>query len=193
MRRNKGLTILEIMVVAAIIAVLAAITSPALVRSRASAYKSSASTAMHQIYVAARMYADDENGMLPITQTTVEVAASRREGSAALPPHTIPMALHSYGVTLELCRSKLDPGPDELTRKYPDLIDSWQSYLMDNYVPGVLKMPFDSAPIPASISFLSPSNEWPALKLKEPCVYYDGHEASPGTRGCLSSLPDNTL
>src|SRR5204862_5509483 len=60
--RAPGFTLVEMLVVVAVIAILAALLLPALARSRASAQRIKCVSNLHQLGLAARMYWDDSGG-----------------------------------------------------------------------------------------------------------------------------------
>ena len=65
MRTRKGFTLVELLVVIGIIALLAAILFPVFQKAMKYAHKASCTNKMHQICVAAKMYASDCDGKGP--------------------------------------------------------------------------------------------------------------------------------
>jgi prepilin-type N-terminal cleavage/methylation domain-containing protein/prepilin-type processing-associated H-X9-DG protein len=66
MRRNRGFTLIELLVVIAIIAILAAILFPVFARAREAARKATCLSNLKQIALAALMYAQDYDEVLPV-------------------------------------------------------------------------------------------------------------------------------
>ena len=81
MRRNRGFTLIELLVVIAIIAILAAILFPVFARAREAARKATCISNAKQIALAAIMYAQDYDEVLPAACST-----SDRVTSHALDP-----------------------------------------------------------------------------------------------------------
>jgi prepilin-type N-terminal cleavage/methylation domain-containing protein/prepilin-type processing-associated H-X9-DG protein len=65
-RRRKGFTLIELLVVIAIIGILAAMLLPALSKARRTAQRASCLTNIKQISLACMMYADENDGQLPV-------------------------------------------------------------------------------------------------------------------------------
>jgi len=70
MRRNRGFTLIELLVVIAIIAILAAILFPVFARAREAARKATCLSNLKQIALAALMYAQDYDEVLPAASCT---------------------------------------------------------------------------------------------------------------------------
>jgi len=64
--RENASTLLELLVVSAIIGILAALLLPALNKASASAKRASCLNNLRQINLAVRQYADDHNSLLPM-------------------------------------------------------------------------------------------------------------------------------
>jgi prepilin-type N-terminal cleavage/methylation domain-containing protein/prepilin-type processing-associated H-X9-DG protein len=64
-KRKFGFTLIELLVVIAIIAILAAMLLPALAAAKHKAWKASCTSNLHQIGLAMRMFADDNNELYP--------------------------------------------------------------------------------------------------------------------------------
>jgi prepilin-type N-terminal cleavage/methylation domain-containing protein/prepilin-type processing-associated H-X9-DG protein len=65
-RRQRGFTLIELLVVIGVLLVLAGILLPVLASARAKARETDCRTKLHQITLALRMYADDNNSGLPL-------------------------------------------------------------------------------------------------------------------------------
>ena len=70
MRKDRGFTLIELLVVIAIIAILAAILFPVFARAREAARKATCMSNLKQIALAAIMYAQDYDEVLPIACAT---------------------------------------------------------------------------------------------------------------------------
>ena len=60
-RRASGFTLIEVLVVVAILAVLAALLFPVLARAKAASLRASCTSNMHQVLIAIRLYADEND------------------------------------------------------------------------------------------------------------------------------------
>ena len=65
MKRKSAFTLIELLVVIAIIAILAAMLLPALSAAKQKAWKTSCISNLHQIYLAAKMFADENTDQYP--------------------------------------------------------------------------------------------------------------------------------
>lgn len=71
MKKRKGFTLVEIMIVVAIIALLAAIAIPNLLTARRSANDAAAKSELHTLSTAFENYAIDNDGSYPTTQSDI--------------------------------------------------------------------------------------------------------------------------
>ena len=67
LRHSRAFTLIELLVVIAIIAILAAMLLPALARSKARAKTAQCKSNLHQISMAMKLYADESEGLYPIS------------------------------------------------------------------------------------------------------------------------------
>ncbi len=77
MRTSRGFTLIEVLVVIAIIAILVAVLFPVFSRARGSARKASCVTRMSQLYKAAKMYSDDHDRAIVPARTQVPSSGTR--------------------------------------------------------------------------------------------------------------------
>jgi prepilin-type N-terminal cleavage/methylation domain-containing protein/prepilin-type processing-associated H-X9-DG protein len=84
MRRNRGFTLIELLVVIAIIAILAAILFPVFARAREAARKATCLSNLKQIALAAIMYAQDYDEVLPVANFSAAHQSSHPVNPAAL-------------------------------------------------------------------------------------------------------------
>lgn len=96
--RSRGFTVIEIMVVIAVISLLSALTLAAFSLTRDNARRATCSSNLKQLYAASAMYAGDNNGLLPRYTTASNVTTRRDSGEATLPneAHRLIEALAPY-------------------------------------------------------------------------------------------------
>ena len=145
MRRNRGFTLIELLVVIAIIAILAAILFPVFARAREAARKATCISNLKQIALAAIMYAQDYDEVLPAANCsaahqsshTVDPAARYDNDavSSAAELWLLPDLLRPYVKSLDLfvCPT--------LMRRQPEWFGLYTSVrpTTDPFIPGVLK------------------------------------------------------
>ena len=84
MRRTRGFTLIELLVVIAIIAILAAILFPVFARAREAARKATCLSNLKQIALAAIMYAQDYDEVLPTASSSGSCCSAHPIAPAAL-------------------------------------------------------------------------------------------------------------
>jgi prepilin-type N-terminal cleavage/methylation domain-containing protein/prepilin-type processing-associated H-X9-DG protein len=72
--RHRGFTLVELLVVSAVVSVIAALLLPALIAARAAPKSSVCISNLKQLYAACAMYASDYNGYLPPYQNQIGVS-----------------------------------------------------------------------------------------------------------------------
>jgi prepilin-type N-terminal cleavage/methylation domain-containing protein len=77
--KNKGFTLLELLVVIAVIAMLVAIVMPALARAKEQGREIYCQNNLHQMYVAAMVYTENHKGSFPIAYYTVKKTGERTD------------------------------------------------------------------------------------------------------------------
>ncbi len=103
--RSVGFTLLELMVVIAIIAILAALLFPVFLRARERGNVGKAITELHQIGVALQLYADDNDGAFPPARTFCAGAMGQIDDYNELPPE-----LHRMGYLPKRLNDPFNPG-----------------------------------------------------------------------------------
>lgn len=109
-RESRGFTLVELLVVVAIIAVLAGMAFPVLSHSRSRAYRAQCLSNTRQIGVAFSAYTDDWEGAFPAAWN--EWNTPRYADSGPYPMHSpgVVETLAPYGATPELWRCPSDTG-----------------------------------------------------------------------------------
>ena len=133
---RTGFTLVEILVVAAIIAVLSAIIGDALYAAKAAARKSACAFNLRQMSVGIGMYLVDYDGGFPVTKghTTVYPQYDDADGSIELPDYGSPLDhLGQDNVGIADCPGDADPGAT-LCANVPHANPGTQSYLFNGYL-----------------------------------------------------------
>jgi len=120
-RKNKGFTLIELLVVIAIVALLMAILLPALNRAREQGKRAVCFNNLRQLTAAWQMYAEDNDGKIPCSDTWYAWSASPVKGpcwfewphlwnTATLPSDGSKLSPHSYttGIIPATSRTKAD-------------------------------------------------------------------------------------
>ncbi len=124
MNRRGGFTLIELLVVIAIIAILAAMLLPSLAKAKETGRRISCVNNIRQLGLAARMFADDNDGRYPPRQT----------------PYWMTRLQPNYvDLRLLICASDKDlPGKQASTNNNPDLaprsyiINGWNDWFEEN-------------------------------------------------------------
>ena len=96
-RRWKGFTLVELTIVIAVIAVLAAIAIPRFMRSSTKTKQSEAQVILKQIYTLQRAYRQEKDTYYPSDGSTIVVQPGGTFGSLGV--ELMPSAYYSYSVT----------------------------------------------------------------------------------------------
>ncbi|MBM3475497.1 MAG: type II secretion system protein [Armatimonadetes bacterium] len=96
---RRAFTLIEVLVVLAIIAILASILFPVLSRARGKARQAACSSNMRQVGMALGMYADDQDGLLPPASTKIP-------GGHFVNPWHGQMDIVWWDLTLPYCRNE---------------------------------------------------------------------------------------
>jgi prepilin-type N-terminal cleavage/methylation domain-containing protein len=130
--RPRGFTLIELMTVIAIIAVLAAILFPLASSVREQARASDCMTKLHQLYVSARVYKDDEGGYPPALMGYAEAAGPNGDSTGvpltdpgAQTPVQIDRAINGFLYSEQVrdasvfrCPDNIRSGPADVTVAY---------------------------------------------------------------------------
>lgn len=122
-RRQCGFTLIEVLVVVAIIAILAAILLPVFSRARESARRASCQSNMKQLSLAFQHYTQDYDGHYPALVAPDSVDASQA------PPYTYPFgwadALYPYTNTTQLLQCPSEPNDADPDPEKAGFSDYW--------------------------------------------------------------------
>lgn len=182
--RNRAFTLIELLIVIAIISILAAILFPVFAKARDKARQTACTNNLKQIYLGYRMYGQDYDGGYPHTDVL-----GKSQTRAASDPRGTPQLLYPYTKNMEIwvCPNGY-PGLQEAGNTYmvamsknlqqPDVLSNPENYLFiwDNYL---YKKPTaedaESAPPTAD---RHPSKQYwcsHASKTNYNLLYLDGH------------------
>lgn len=134
--RTLGFTLIEMLVIIAIIAVLAALLFPVLASAKESGKRSSCASAIRQTALATLMYCEDQDGVFPQTKpTSADPAIDDSAGQIEEPDRgpLIPLIEHYAGKASLLCPSDPDPKGSACTDVNPDAPEV-TSYIINGYL-----------------------------------------------------------
>lgn len=135
-----GFSLMELIVCIAIVAILLAITLPALALARARAHQASCTSHLRQLTQAARQYASDYEGALPLTSHSGRESAWQR-------------TLRPYGCTASLTLCPADPLRGRRQRQ------GGTSYAWNEQLLGELAASHDAGALPQVLYLPPPSLE----------------------------------
>jgi len=135
--RRVAFTLVELMVVTAIIAILTAIIAPALYAAKAAARRSTCAFNLRQMGIGLQSYVIDSDGMYPQTKSVVtqHPEVDDNAGQIELPDHGSPLKhLGAYTTGLPDCPSDHDPDGSMLCTNVPNANPETSSYLFNGYL-----------------------------------------------------------